>query len=139
MDFNSGPESGRSSPEPGGTQRPAAGGAGGEFTLSDPVGSFIRTYVSVVTQPIPFFRGIARQGDFINPLVYTLICVLISAFLTGILGIIFAPLFAGPGDTAEAFAGGIGGVLVGLILTPIYTAIVLVIVAGIHPFLLLRF
>ena len=87
MAFNTGPESGRSSPEPGGTQRPAAGGAGGEFTLSDPVGSFIRTVVAVVTQPIPFFRGIARQGDFINPLV----------------------LFAGPGDTAEAFAGGIGG------------------------------
>lgn len=139
MDFNTGPESGRSSPEPGGTQRPAAGGAGGEFTLSDPVGSFIRTVVAVVTQPVPFFRGIARQGDFINPLVFALICALISAFLTGILGIIFAPLFAGPGDTAEAFAGGIGGFLVGLILTPIYTAIVLVIVAGILHLLVLLF
>src|SRR5215208_6669118 len=135
MDFNTGPESGRSSPEPGGTQRPAPGGAGGEFTLSDPVGSFIRTVVAVATQPVPFFRGIARQGDFINPLVFALICALISA----ILGIIIAPLFAGPGDTGEAFAGGIGGFLVGLILTPIITAIVLVIVAGILHLLVLLF
>ena len=142
MDFNTGPESGRSSPEPGGTRRPAPRGAGGEFTLSDPVASFVRTVVRAVTQPVPFFRGIARQGDFINPLVFALICALISAFLTGILGIIFAPLFAGPGDTAEVFAGGIGGFLVGLILTPIYTAIaaiVLVIVAGILHLLVLIF
>ncbi len=139
MDFNTGPGSGSSSPTPGGGPRPASGGTGGEFTLQDPVGSFVRTVVAVVTQPVPFFRGIARQGNFVNPLVFALICALISALLSGILGLIFAPLFAGPGDTGEAFAGGVGGLVGALILSPILTAIGLVIAAGIFHLLVLIF
>jgi hypothetical protein len=109
MDFNTEPGSGSPSPTPGGGPRPASGGTGGEFTLQDPVGSFVRTVVVVVTQPVPFFRGIARQGNFVNPLIFALICALISALLSGILGVILAPLFASPTDTGEAFAGGSGG------------------------------
>lgn len=138
MDFNTGPGSGSSS-VPGGGPRPASGGTGGEFSLQDPVGSFVRTVVAVVTQPVPFFRGIARQGNFVNPLVFALICALISALLSGILGLIFAPLFASPGDTGEAFAGGIGGLIGALILSPILTAIGLVIAAGIFHLLVLIF
>jgi len=95
--------------------------------------------VAVVTQPVPFFRGIARQGNFVNPLVFALICTLISALLSGILGLIFAPLLASPGDTGEAFAGGIGGLIGGVILSPILTAIGLVIAAGIFHLLVLIF
>ncbi len=138
MDFNTGPSSGSSS-APGGGPRPASGGAGGEFTLQDPVGSFVRTVVAVVTQPVPFFRGIARQGNFVNPLVFALICALISALLSGILGLIFAPLFASPGDTGEAFPGGIGGFLLNLVLTPIYAALGLFVGAGILHLLVLLF
>jgi hypothetical protein len=139
MDFNTGPGSGSSSPTPGNGPRPASGGTGGEFTLQDPVGSFVRTVVAVVTQPVPFFRGIARQGNFVNPLVFALICALISALLSGIIGLIFAPLFAGPGDTGEAFAGGIVGLVVTLILSPILTTIGLIIAAGIFHLLVLIF
>ena len=67
-----------------------------------------------------------------------MICALISAQLSGILGLIFAPLLAGPGDTDEAFAGGVGGFLVSLTLTPIFTVFILLIWAGILH-LLVRF
>ncbi len=147
MDFNTGGGSGRPEDQPrplyGGEasespQRPAASG-GGEFNLQDPVGSFVRTVQSVVLNPVGFFRSIARQGDFINPAIFALICALISALLSGILGLIFAPLLASPGDTGEAFAGGIGGFIVNLILTPIYAAIGLLIGAGILHLLVLLF
>jgi hypothetical protein len=61
--------------------------------------------------PVAFFRSIARRGDILNPAVFAVIYALISAQLNGILGLIFAPLLAGPGDTDEAFAGGVGGFL----------------------------
>ena len=139
MDFNTGPGSGRSSSTPGGASSPRSGETGGEFKLQDPVGSFVRTVVAVITQPIPFFRGIARQGNYVNPLVFAVICALISALLSGILGLIFAPLLASPQGTDEAFAGGIGGLVGGLILSPIFTAIGLVIAAGIIHLLVLLF
>jgi hypothetical protein len=132
-----GGESGRQ--PPGGPPRGPVASPGGEFNLSDPVGSFIRTVVAIVTQPVAFFRGIARQGNFINPALFAVICALISAVLSGILGLIFTPLFAPPGDTEEAFAGGIGGFVVGLILTPLYTALALIIGAGILHLLVLLF
>ncbi|CAA9447025.1 MAG: hypothetical protein AVDCRST_MAG37-1934 [uncultured Rubrobacteraceae bacterium] len=137
MDFNTGPGSGGSSSRSGGPSR--SGGAGEEFNLQDPVGSFVRTVVAVVTQPVPFFRGIAWQGNFVNPLIFAIICALISALLSGILAVIFPPLFASPQNTGESFVGGIG-VLVGtLILSPIFTAIGLVIAAGIIHLLVLLF
>ena len=67
-----------------------------------------------------------------------MIYALISGQLSGILGLIFAPLLAGPGDTDEAFAGGVGGFLVSLTLTPIFTVFILLIWAGILH-LLVRF
>ena len=151
MDFNTGSGSGRqddpSRPQfggesggrpPGGPLRSPAGGTGSEFTLSDPVVSFIRTARSLVLNPVGFFRGMARRGDFINPAVFAVICALISALLGGILSMIF-PLFAGPGDTGEAFAGGVVGFVTSLILTPIYAVIALMIGAGILHLLVLLF
>ena len=136
MDFNTGCSSGRPDDEswplfggetggraPGGPPRRPVGGTGPEFTLSDPVVSFIRAARSIILDPVGFFRGIRRQGDFINPALFAVICALISTLLSGILTLIFTPLFAPPGDTGEAFAGGVGGFLVGLILTPILTPI----------------
>lgn len=124
---------------PGGPLRGSAGGTGSEFTLSDPVTSFIRAARSLVLNPVGFFRGIARRGDFINPAVFAVICALISALLGGILSMILTPLFAGPGDTGEAFAGGVVGFVTSLILTPIYAAIALLIGAGILHLLVLLF
>jgi hypothetical protein len=52
---------------------------------------------------------------------------------------VLSPLFAGPGDTAgEALAGGVVGFVLTVILSPIYTAVGLLIGAGIyHLFVLL--
>ena len=83
MDFNTGGSGGQNPNDPSrplfGGESPRTspsgptGGIGGEFTLSDPVGSFVRTSVSVVTQPTNFFRGMVRQGNFANPMVFALI------------------------------------------------------------------
>ncbi len=151
MDFNTGGGSGRpndqsrplygeeASGSSSGPPRRPAGSTGGEFNLQDPVGSFVRTVQSVLLNPVGFFRGISRQGDFINPAIFALICALISAVLGGIIGLVLSPLFAVSGDTGEVFAGGIGGFIINLILTPVYAAIGLVIGAGILHLLVLLF
>jgi hypothetical protein len=154
MDFNTGGSGGRPEDEsrplygseagrqPTGGPPPRGPGSGSvaEFSLQDPVGSFISTARSVLLNPVEFFRGIRRQGDFVNPAIFALICALISALLGGIINVILSPLFAGPGQSAgEAFAGGLVGFIVGLILTPIYTAIGLIIGAGIYHLLVLLF
>ena len=153
MDFNTGSGSGRPEDEsrprfggetggqsPGGPPRGPVISPGGEFTLSDPVGSFIRTVQGVLLNPVGFFRGIARQGDFVNPAIFALICALISALLSGIISLVLSPLFAGPSDTAgETLAGGVVGFLLTLILSPIYTAVALLIGAGIYHLLVLLF
>jgi hypothetical protein len=109
-----------------------------EFTLSDPVGSFIRTVQGVLLNPVGFFREMARRGDFVNPAIFALICALISALLGGIISLALSPLFAGPGDTAgETLAGGVVGFVLTVILSPIYTAVGLLIGAGIYHLLVL--
>jgi hypothetical protein len=122
---------------PGGPPRGPAASSGGEFNLQDPVGSFIRTVQSVLLSPVAFFRGIARQGDFVNPAIYAVIIALITALLGGIIGLVLSPFLAGPGNTGEALAGGAVGFIVGLIFGPIVTAIVLLIFAGIFHLLVM--
>jgi hypothetical protein len=155
MDFNTGGSGERQDDEsrplyggeaggrpPGGPPRGSAASPGGEFNLQDPVGSFVRTVQGVLLSPVAFFRGIARQGDFLNPAIFALICALISALLGGIISLAISPFFAGPGDTAgEALASGLVAFIVTLILSPIYTAVALLIGAGIYHllvFLLVR-
>jgi hypothetical protein len=116
MDFNTGGGTGGGSPSgPGGSspQRSAA-----EFRYTDPVQTFISTVQGVVLQPANFFRGILRQGDFINPLIFAIICYEVSAILGGIIGVAFGNR-------------GFGGFIVSIILAPIFTAIGLFIGAGI--------
>ncbi len=149
MDFNTGSSGGRPDNESrplyggetggpaGGPPRGPAGSPGGEFTLQDPVGSFMRTVQSVLFNPVAFFRGMARQGDFINPAVYVAIIALITALLGGLLGLVLSPFFAGPGDTGEALAVGVVGFISGLILGPILTLIGLLIAAGVYHLLVL--
>ncbi|QIN79049.1 hypothetical protein GBA65_11550 [Rubrobacter marinus] len=151
MDFNTGRGSGEPSRRPDDSSSPlfgsgetgpprspagpSPGGSGGEFSLSDPINSFVRTTVAVLTRPKEFFRGMSRQGDFINPGVYGLICGFISALLGGLVGLVFGSVFSALSG-AEA-ATGIGGFLVGVILAPIFTAIGLLITAGVYHLLVL--
>src|SRR5215203_562704 len=127
VDFNteSGGREGSSRP-PGGPGRPpprvSGGVSGAEFDYSDPVQSFINAVRSVVTAPVGFFRGIRRQGDFVNPLIFAIICYEVSAILGGLLSLVGVSM----GDTQ-----GFGSFLIGIILAPIGAAIGLFIGAGI--------
>jgi hypothetical protein len=150
MDFNTGGSGGRPDDEsrplyggeaggrpPGEPPRGPVGGTAVEFNLQDPVGSFISTVRGVVLDPVGFFRGIARRGDFINPIVFALICYEISTLIGGLIGLLFSGLLgiSDVGNQGTGVVGGavgsIGGFLVSLIIAPIIGAIILFIVAGI--------
>lgn len=139
MDFNTGSNqqdaasSGGSSGGSGGAPPRMAAAAGGEFDYRDPVQSFVRTTTAIITQPVAFFRGMQRQGDFINPLIFAVICALINGILGGVIGFFIALI--GRSGIGAAFAGLIGGIF----LTPIFTAIGLFIGAGIFYLLVLLF
>jgi hypothetical protein len=59
--------------------------SGREFELSDPVNSFLDVVRSVVLQPVRFFAGLPRSGALLNPLLFALICIMISAILSSVL------------------------------------------------------
>jgi hypothetical protein len=125
MDFNTGTggtgSSGGTPPEPEGsspgTDRSAAAA---EFRYTDPVQTFIATVQAVVLRPADFFSGILRQGDFINPLIFAIICYEAAAILGGLLSLI--------GLGADQ---GFGGFIGSIILAPIFAAIGLFIFSGI--------
>ncbi len=124
MDFNTGTggtgDSGGSPREPGGTPPPRTSGVvtGADFNYRDPVQSFISTVQRVVLQPADFYRGILRRGDFLNPLIFAIICYEVSAILGGLIALAFGNR-------------GFGGLIGSIILAPIGAAIVLFIGAGI--------
>jgi hypothetical protein len=125
MDFNTGAGgtggSGGSPEGPEGSPSGAQSAAAVEFRYTDPVQTFIATVQAVVLRPVEFFRGILRQGDLINPLIFALICYEVAAILGGLLRVV------GIGATNQGF----GGFLVSIILAPIFAAIGLFIGAGI--------
>jgi hypothetical protein len=125
MDFNTGTGgtggTGGSPPEPGGPSPRASGSAAAtEFRYTDPVQTFIATVQAVVLRPVDFFRGILRQGDFINPLIFAIICYEVAAILGGLLSLV--------GIGADQ---GFGGFIGSIILAPILAAIGLFIFSGI--------
>jgi hypothetical protein len=126
MDFNTGTGgtggSGGSPSEPSSPPPRTSGvSAGGEFYYQDPVQSFISTVQRVVLQPVDFYRGILRQGDFINPLIFAIICYEVFTILSGLLALV------GIGQAQQGF----GGFITSLVLAPIFAAIGLFIGAGI--------
>lgn len=97
------------------------------FTYTDPVQSFVGTVRDLVTHPVGFFRSIARRGDYANPLIFALVCAVISAAIGGFLGVLYATV--GIGDTTVGEA--IGGFVASMFFTPIIFAIALFVGAGI--------
>jgi hypothetical protein len=95
--------------------------AAAEFRYTDPVQTFIATVQAVVLRPVDFFSGILRQGDFINPLIFAIICYEVAAILGGLLRLV------GIGATNQGFGGFIGSI----IFAPIVAVIGLFIGAGI--------
>lgn len=155
MDFNTGRGSDGPSRDPndssasafGGGQtdppRPpsgqSAGGSGGEFNLSDPVGSFVRTARGVLLSPASFFRGMARGGNFVNPAVFALICYVIYALLGGLLGLVLGNAFnvlSGAQDTTSVTTS-ILSFVGGVVLSPLAAAIILGVVSGVRHLLVM--
>ena len=122
MDFNTGTGgTGGSSPGPAGPSPGASGSAAAaEFRYTDPVQTFIATVQAVVLRPVEFFRGIPRNGDLINPLIFALICYEVSVIIGGPLRLI------GIGAN-QGFGGFIGSIILG----PIFAAIGLFVFGGI--------
>ena len=106
--------------------------SGGDYDLSNPLESFADTVRRVVLQPVGFFAALPRRGSLLNPLIFALICTVISAILGGILRL------AGVG---EGFVAGYGlqvpenqdfGEFIGsVIFAPIGGVIGVFVVAGI--------
>jgi hypothetical protein len=60
--------------------------ASGEgFDLSNPANSFVDVARRVVLQPVRFFGGLPRDQNLLNPLVFALVCIVVSAILSGLL------------------------------------------------------
>ncbi len=59
--------------------------SGGGFDLSNPANSFVDVARRVVLQPVRFFGGLPRDRNLINPLVFALVCIVVSAILSGLL------------------------------------------------------
>ena len=132
MEFDTGsrPDPTGSGDSGGGTGvRPpgASVSAGGEFDYRDPVQSFVVTVRRLVLEPVAFFRGMNRQGDFVNPLVFAIICWEISAIIGGFMGVLGSLVGLGARGVGEAIVS----FLASLILTPIFAVVALFIGAGI--------
>ena len=113
-------------------------GSGGEFEFSNPVGSFVDVARRVVLQPARFFAGVPRSGAFLNPLVFALVCVVISAILSAVLvltGVQQNPGFNPNPQNAIPSVFAPGSALLGIVFAPIGGAIGLFIAAAIQQLL----
>lgn len=117
--------------------RASSGSPGGDYDLSNPVGSFADVVRRVVTRPAEFFSSIPRRGNFVRPLVFALICILISTILGGLIRLAWR---------AETMGGvrygigpyGFGSFLIDVILAPIGGLVGLfVLSAVVHLFVML--
>jgi hypothetical protein len=135
VDFNTGsgggPGTGGSSGGVGRPPRLSGGASGADFDYTELVPSFIQTVREVILNPVNFFRGIPRQGNFLNPVLFAAICALISAVIGGILGFVLR-LALGNG-----FAGSFTRLVGTVIGAPIATIIGLFIGAAIYQLLIL--
>ena len=137
VDFNtgSGGESGAggSSGGPGVPPPPrtSRGVSGGDFDYRELIPSFVQTVRDVLFDPVNFFRSIRREGDFLNPLIFAIICALITGVIGGILRLSFTLVRGG------GFGGALGSLIANIIFIPIGTAIGLFIGAAIYHLLVL--
>lgn len=115
--------------------------AGEEFDYRDPVGTFVRATRGALTSPAGFFRGMTKSGDFVNPILYALICYEIYAVLAGIIGLLFGGLTSlGSGTAGEQAAGAatsVGGFIASVVLAPFFAALSLFVMAGIKHLLVM--
>ena len=113
---------------------------GGDYDLSDPINGFVDVVRRVVLQPRAFFAGLPRQGSFLGPLVFALICIEVSALLVGLLTFLDVPggvtwLFGARGD--QGFLAFLGGLViapiagaVGVFFSALVTHLLVILVVG---------
>ncbi len=115
--------------------------AGEEFDYRDPVATFANATRGALSRPAGFFRSMTRQGDFVNPILYALICYEIYTVLAGIIGLLFGGLASiGSGTAGEQAAGAatsVGGFIVTIIVAPFLAALILFVMAGIKHLLVM--
>jgi hypothetical protein len=112
--------------------------AGVEFDLSNPVNSFLDVVRRVVLQPVRFFAGLPRSGALLNPLLFALICIVISAILSAVLvlaGVQENPGFNPNPQNALPSVFTPGSAWASILLSPIGGTIGLFVVAAIQQLL----
>src|SRR5215204_5170390 len=113
----------------------------GDYDLSNPVESFVDTVRRVVLQPARFFAGLPRSGSLLNPLVFALVCMVVSAILSAVLvltGVQQNPGFNPNPQNAIPSVFAPGSAILGVLFAPIGGAIGLFVAAAIQQ-LLVRF
>ncbi len=112
--------------------------SGGGFDLSNPANSFVDVARRVVLQPVRFFAGLPRGGILLNPLVFALVCIVVSAILSGLLvlvGVQQNPGFNPNPQNALPSVFTPGSALASIIVAPVFGAIGLFIAAAIQQLL----
>jgi hypothetical protein len=112
--------------------------SGGEFEFSNSLGSFVDVVQRVVLGPVRFFAGLPRSGTLLNPLVFALICIVISALLSGLLvltGVQQSPGFNPNPQNAIPSTFAPASALASILFAPIGGAIGLFVAAAIQQFL----
>ena len=112
--------------------------SGGEYDLSNPVNSFPDVARTVVLQPVRFFAGLPRTGTLLNPLVFALVCVVVSAILSAVLvlaGVQQNPGFNPNPQNAIPSVFAPGSALLGILFAPIGGAIGVFVAAAIQQLL----
>ncbi len=112
--------------------------SGAEFELSNPVNSFLDVVRRVVLGPVRFFAGLPSSGNLLNPLVFALICILVSAILSGLLvlaGVQQNPGFNPNPQNAIPSTFAPTSALASILFAPIGGAIGLVVAAAIQQLL----
>lgn len=104
---------------------------GGDFDYRNLGPSFVQTAREVLFNPVGFFRGIRREGDFLNPLLFAVICALISGVIGGVLAFVISLA------TGNGIGGSLGSLISTIVFTPIGTAIGLFVGAAIYHLLVL--
>ncbi|WP_166396114.1 YIP1 family protein [Rubrobacter marinus] len=111
---------------------------GGDYNLSDPFNSFVDVTRRVVTRPTEFFGRLPRRGDYLSPLVFALICALVSAVLGGLLRFAWADASLG-GVRFEAAEASFLGFLASVLFVPIGSTVGLFVLAAVVHLLVVLF
>jgi hypothetical protein len=100
---------------------------GQDFDLARPVESFVETVRAVVLQPVAFFGRLPRQGNFVSPLVFALVCGEIAALISGILGLAGG---RGVGALITDLVGTLIGGTIGLFIIAAIAHLLVILIVG---------